>query len=108
MSFKISKEMCERIIKNFMDLIILKELRTCGNIGGYDIILSLHRKFRILLSAGSVYSILYAMERNELIQGHIENGKRSYELTKKGEETIKKILHDRDQINHLINFIFSE
>jgi DNA-binding PadR family transcriptional regulator len=108
MSLTVTKEMGERIIKNFMDLIILKELRTYENISGYDIILMFHKKFRMLLSAGSAYSVLYALERKNLIEGAMTEGKRTYKLTKKGEETIEKILRNRNQINHLIKSILGE
>lgn len=107
-NMKISSKMRERILRNFMDLIILKELRNKANISGYDIITLFHRKFRMLLSAGSVYSVLYALERKGLIEGIMTNEKRVYKLTKKGEEEIQKVLHNRDNIQFFMQSMFSK
>lgn len=102
MLMKISEELRERLIKSFMDLVILKELRNSVNMSGYDIVTLFHRKFHVLLSAGSVYSMLYALEREEFIQGFVADGKRVYKLTEKGEKKIKNILLNLDNIYLLI------
>jgi DNA-binding PadR family transcriptional regulator len=65
---KILRKMHERIIKNFMDIIILAELRN-GPMSGYDVISFIHNKFHLLVSSGTVYSLLYSLERNGLIEG---------------------------------------
>jgi DNA-binding PadR family transcriptional regulator len=105
---KISEELRERIIKSFMDLIILKELRNSANMSGYDVITLLHRRFHMLLSAGSLYSTLYAMEREELVEGFVAGGKRVYKITKKGEEKIQSILRDIDNVHLLIEFMLGK
>jgi DNA-binding PadR family transcriptional regulator len=98
MNTRISGEMYERILRSFMDLIILKELGKNVKISGYDIILLFHRKFHLLLSPGSVYSVLYAMERNGLVEGTVTGDKRIYELSEKGEQLIRSILRNRGNI----------
>ena len=95
------KKMHERIIKNFMDIIILAELRN-SPMSGYDVIAFIHNKFRLLVSSGTVYSLLYSLERNGLIQGRWNERKRVYTLTPKGEKTIKTILSANDQIKSFI------
>jgi len=102
MSLGISMELRARVVRNFVDWIILKELRDSVNMSGYDIIALFHRKFHMLLSAGSVYSVLYAMERKGLVEGAVADGKRIYKLTEKGEEEIQKILRNLDKIHLLI------
>jgi DNA-binding PadR family transcriptional regulator len=79
---KILKKMHERIIKNFMDIIILAELRN-GPMSGYDVISFIHNKFHLLVSSGTVYSLLYSLERNGLIEGTWNERKRVYKLTEK-------------------------
>ncbi|RLG90339.1 hypothetical protein DRO34_05800 [Candidatus Bathyarchaeota archaeon] len=100
---KILKKMHERIIKNFLDIIILAELRN-GPMSGYDVIAYIHNKFHLLVSSGTVYSLLYSLERNGLIHGTWNERKRVYKLTEKGEKTIKTILNANDKIR---NFILS-
>jgi DNA-binding PadR family transcriptional regulator len=85
MEGKILKKIHERIIKNFMDIIIMTELRN-GSLSGYDFISYIHNKFNLLVSSGTVYSLLYSLERNELIEGVWEERKRVYKLTQKGEK----------------------
>jgi len=94
---KILKKMHERIIKNFMDIIILAELRN-GPLSGYDVISFIHNKFHLLVSSGTVYSLLYSLERNGLIEGTWNERKRVYKLTEKGVKTIDTILSANDKI----------
>jgi DNA-binding PadR family transcriptional regulator len=94
---KILKKMHERIIKNFMDIIIMTELRN-NSLSGYDVISYIHNKFNLLVSSGTVYSLLYSLERNGLVEGVWEERKRVYKLTQKGEKTIITLLGASDKI----------
>jgi DNA-binding PadR family transcriptional regulator len=94
---RILKKMHERIIKNFMDIIIMGELRN-GPLRGYDVISYIHTKFNLLVSSGTVYSLLYSLERNGLVEGVWEERKRVYKLTEKGEKTIDTLLNAGDKI----------
>jgi len=98
---KILKKMHERIIKNFMDIIILAELRK-GPMSGYDVISFIHNKFNLLVSSGTVYSLLYSLERNGLVEGTWNERKRVYKLTEKGAKTIETILSANDKIKNFI------
>jgi len=98
---KILKKIHERIIKNFLDVIVLAELRN-GPMSGYDVIAYIHNKFHLLVSSGTVYSLLYSLERNGLIQGKWSERKRIYTLTEKGEKTIKTILNANDKIRNFL------
>jgi DNA-binding PadR family transcriptional regulator len=98
---KILKKMHERIIKNFMDIIILAELRS-GPFSGYDVISFIHNKFHLLVSSGTVYSLLYSLERNGLIEGTWNERKRVYKLTDKGKKTIETVLSANDKIRNFI------
>jgi len=95
---KTLKILYERIVKSFMDLVILAELRKGRLMGGYDVIVFLHKKFHLLMSSGTVYSLLYALERNRLIEGIWNRRKRVYKLTNKGEETINIVLNAYERI----------
>jgi len=94
---RILKKMHERIIKNFMDIIIMTELRN-GSLSGYDVISYIHNKFNLLVSSGTVYSLLYSLERNGLVEGVWDERKRVYKLTEKGEKTIDTLLSASDKI----------
>lgn len=97
--------MYRRLIKSFLDVLILAELRN-GPMSGYDVIAFIHRKFRLLVSSGTVYSLLYSLERDGLIEGSWNQRKRVYMLTDRGEETIKAILEANDKIKgFLVNLL---
>jgi len=98
---KVLKKMHERIIKNFMDIIILAELRIAP-LSGYDVISFIHNKFHLLVSSGTVYSLLYSLERNGLIEGTWNERKRVYKLTDKGKKTIETVLNANDKIKNFI------
>jgi len=98
---KVLKKMHERIIKNFMDIIILAELKG-GPLSGYDVISFIHNKFHLLVSSGTVYSLLYSLERNGLIEGTWNERKRVYKLTEKGKKTIETVLSANDKIKNFV------
>lgn len=95
-----------RIIKSFLDVLVLAELRK-NVMSGYDIIGFIHSKFRMLVSSGTVYSLLYSMERKGLIRGRWDQKKRIYMLTEKGEEIIKAILNANNEIQSLVKSLLS-
>jgi DNA-binding PadR family transcriptional regulator len=87
-----------------MDIIILAELRN-RRMSGYYVISFIHNKFRLLVSSGIVYSLLYSLERNGLITGTRNERKRVYKHTEKGMKTIETILTADDGIKGFITNI---
>ena len=77
-------------IKAAMDSILLVGLRN-GVMSGYDAISYIHMKFGILVSSGTVYSHLYALEREGLIEGSFDSKKRVYKLSGKGEQLLETL-----------------
>lgn len=96
----------ERLVKEFMDVLVLSLLNNGHPIGGYDVIKFIHKKFHILMSSGTVYSLLYSLERNGLIKGNLTQKKRAYMLTERGKETLTELLNEKERVQALItNFI---
>ena len=83
--------MYKRLVKNFLDLIIMRKLEKRQCMGGYDIIAFLNTEFGMLISPGTVYANLYSMERNGLIEAKESENRRSYVLTDKGKQTIQAL-----------------
>ena len=98
-------EMEERLIKNFLDIITLKVMKDAVA-GGYDILSIIYRKFGVLLSAGSVYALLYSLERKGLVKASFNQKARCYTLTEKGEETLSVIIAMQDRIKTCVDSIF--
>jgi len=68
----------------------------------YEVISYIHNKFNPLVSSGTVYSLLYSLERNSLVEGAWVERRRTYKLAEKGEKTIETILNANDKINGLL------
>jgi len=101
---KTAEKLRKRAIKSFMDILILAELKK-SSLSGYDIINFVHKKFGILVSSGTVYSLLYSMERNGLIKGVWNQRKRVYTLTEKGEQNTKVITSANEEIQSFLRNI---
>ncbi len=82
----------------------MAELRN-GPISGYDVISYIHHKFGFLVSSGTVYSLLYSLERNNLVEGIWIERKRVYKLTDKGAKTIETILASHEKIKSFLSTI---
>jgi len=106
MKVAIAKEVERRILNDFMDFVILSMLHCDGGqIGGYDVVKYMHKRFRFLPSAGSVYSHLYALEREGLLKGRHNGKKRVYTLTQEGKEKAKMIINAGDRIGRFVSFV---
>jgi len=101
MSSEIIERLGRRAIQNFMDILILAEMKK-GSLSGYDVIGLFHKKFDLLVSSGTVYSLLYSLERDGLIKGVWNHRKRVYELSEKGEQNIKAISKANEEAKNFL------
>ena len=106
MENKILKKLYERIIRHFLDIIILSELKKKEPLSGYDIIGIVHNKFDILVSSGTVYALLYSLERKGLINGEWARKKRLYTLSDKGKSTLNVILKSKTNLKRFVQTLF--
>ena len=105
---KVMNEMVERLVKSLLDVVILFKLRERTELlGGYDVMELLYQEFGVLISSGTVYAVLYSMEREKLIKGEATRSKRAYKLTEKGEERLKEISEMKDEIVDCLSKIFT-
>ncbi len=106
MENKYIKQMRRRIVKNFLDTIFLAELKRDQPQSAYALMNLVHRKFGFLISAGTVYALLYSMERKDLVIGEPTENKRIYRLTQKGNETINIILKTKKELFQYAKTVF--
>jgi DNA-binding PadR family transcriptional regulator len=106
MSTKIVENLRRRTIKTFMDMLILAELQD-KSLSGYDIISIIHKRFNILVSSGTVYSLLYSLERKGLVAADLDQRKRVYTLTEKGEQTLETVGKANGEINGLVQTLIA-
>ncbi len=106
MPSKIVEKLRRRTIKTFMDVLILGELHE-KPLSGYDIIGLIHKRFNVLVSSGTVYSLLYSLERNGLVSADVDSRKRVYNLTDKGKKTLENVSRANGEINGLVQNLIS-
>ena len=103
-SSNLVEKLSKRVIQNFMDVLILTEMKK-GSLSGYDVIALIHKRFGILLSSGTVYSLLYSLERDGFVKGAWNQRKRVYVLAEKGEQNIKVITDANKEIQNFLGNI---
>ena len=106
MPSKIVENLRRRTIKNFMDMLVLAELQE-KPLSGYDIITLIHKRFNVLVSSGTVYSLLYSLERKGLVNAEMDQRKRVYTLTAKGEQILETVGRANREINGLVQSLIS-
>jgi PadR family transcriptional regulator, regulatory protein PadR len=83
----IEKEWRERVVKNNLDLIILRLLRSKPR-WGYEVNIAIRDRYKVYLSAGTLYPLLHSLEEDGHIQGEWESekgrGRRIYKITESG------------------------
>ncbi|MGQ9542788.1 MAG: PadR family transcriptional regulator [Candidatus Bathyarchaeia archaeon] len=77
----------ERLIKNNLDLIVLWLLNAKPR-WGYEINIEIRERFRMYLSAGTLYPLLHSLEEKRYVEGVWESdkgrGRRIYKITPEG------------------------
>lgn len=103
-SLNLVETLQRRVIQDFMDIFILAEMKECS-LSGYDCIGFIHRRFDLLVSSGTVYSLLYSLERDGWITGVWNERKRDYELTEKGKQNIAVINKVNKEVQNFLRRI---
>jgi DNA-binding PadR family transcriptional regulator len=101
------KEIETRVIKTFLDILILQELKRNEDSSGYDIIKFVRDKLDTTISSGTVYSALYAIERKGLIRGVTDRRRTGYALTKLGNEYLNTIQDSENKLSEFIKDFFN-
>jgi DNA-binding PadR family transcriptional regulator len=91
------KDIETRVVKSFLDILILVEMKKQSNISGYDITSFVNERFGGILSPGTVYATLYAIERKGLIHGQSDGRKTVYALTETGKKVVTSIMQNLPQ-----------
>jgi DNA-binding PadR family transcriptional regulator len=91
----------EKILKALLDVAILARLEH-KTMSGYEITKVFMKKFTAETSTSTVYSTLYAMERDGLVKGKYSRRSRVYELTEEGKTTLK---NTRNKLHEIQAFI---
>jgi DNA-binding PadR family transcriptional regulator len=104
------KDIQTRVVKCFLDILILIEMKKQkeNTLGGYDITGFINIRFGGILSPGTVYATLYAMERRGVIAGSSDGKKTVYALTEKGDQVVSMMMQtfQKDMGEFASKFLF--
>ena len=96
------KKSQDKLVGAYLEGLILHRLRD-KQLSGYDLIKIAKKDFNLLISPGTMYSTIYALERQGLFECTQNGRKRVYHLTDKGKTTIQTI----SQSKQLRNLLFA-
>lgn len=99
---KVMKEMEAKLVRAFLDQIILSTLREKDRLDSDEIVKLMQNKLNGLLSLGIVYSSLEIMVLRGLINDEWVNDRHSYTLTNKGKRALDVLIGARDKITEFI------
>lgn len=93
------------LVKTFLDIIVLKMLET-NPTHGYALIAEIHKRFDVLLSPGTLYPLLYSLEKKDYINIQKDGRRKNYYLTTQGEIQTQKVINlYKDNIRQLMRFL---
>ena len=99
------RQINEKLVKSFLDIIIMA-LMNGTSMHGYAIMATVHREFGVLLSPGTLYPLLHALEDNELLSSSNNSGKVVYKVSTKGKQKFERTLNAFNKgVQKLSNFI---
>lgn len=93
-------------MKDFLDVVVLLELKKGVPKSGYDLVSMINRRYSMSLSSGTVYSLLYSLERGGLIEGRSTSRKRVYVLTSQGRGITDEILDMKREVLDMLQQLF--
>lgn len=99
------KRLRRRIIKGYLDILVLKELEKESLISSYALMLSIREKFAIPVSPGTAYATIYSLERKGLIEGSENQTKRVYALTDEGEKALQDLKKAKRELEQLVAMV---
>jgi DNA-binding PadR family transcriptional regulator len=100
--------MHRKIVKTFLDMLILLELRH-NSLSDCDVASFINKRFDVTVGAGTIYSCLSYLEREGLVKEENVHRKRVYKLTEEGKRTAENLLKMKEKILGLVvNLFISE
>ncbi len=86
-------EAMEKIVKASLEMIILSHISekpACG----FDIIKAISQQYHVFLSQGTVYPMLYSLEKRGILKARNSSKAKVYDITADGREIVEKKLAD--------------
>jgi DNA-binding PadR family transcriptional regulator len=97
--------MHRRVVRTFLDMLILLELRN-GSLSDNEIVSFINKRFDVSVSAGTIHSCMSYLRREGLIAEDKAHRKKVYRLTDEGKQTAETLLRMKEKILGLVVNLF--
>lgn len=94
---KAEEYFAKRLVSGFLDFIVLYHFQQ-EIFSAYDVTQLVNRRLNILLSPGTIYSTLYSMQREGLLESYNIPNKRVFKASEKGLKINKLIRTNADMV----------
>ena len=102
---ELDNDIKNHLVKTFLDIIVLTMLSQNSS-HGYALIADIHKKFDVLLSPGTLYPLLYSLEKKDMVSIKKDGRRKNYFLTSKGKIQSQKVIQlYKQQISQLLHFL---
>lgn len=109
MKGKLLRDMQRTMVKNFLDTVVMLRLKKASvPMNGYEFVDYVQQKYGVLISPGTMYTMLYALERRGMLKGEWDSGKRVYLLTAQGAKVVDTVLGSRDDIQRFMSTLLDD
>ncbi len=98
----IKKDFIKRVVTDFLDIIVISHFQREA-FSGYDVVEFTLKTFGVLVSPKTLYSTLYAMERQQLLSSQGIPNKRVFKATEKGLHRTELLMDLNETINFFMN-----
>jgi len=97
--------MNERIVKSFLDMLILKELKL-GSLNDSQLVNIFHKRFGEIVDFTLINSNLKLLEKEELITNRKDENRKVYTLTARGDKKARAFQNSKNKILGLLLNLF--
>jgi DNA-binding PadR family transcriptional regulator len=101
----ILEKMQRKVVKTFLDMLILLELRN-GSLSDHDVVSFINKRFNVSMSTGTIHSCLSYLRREGLIMEDVAHKRKVYRLTEEGKQTAEALLRMKEKILGLVVNLF--
>ena len=90
------------------DIVVLVEISERRGLSAPDIITLFEKKYGIQMSPGTIYPLLYRMEKKKQIRLLLNRRKKLYVLADSGQKVLRKLQLDQREIIDFINCLLNK
>ena len=101
------KKLQEKIVNDFLDLIILAKLQEKPQTV-YGLFIYIRKRFGVYICNGTSYSLMATLESKGLVKGEWRDNKHFFSLTPEGQATVDALISLKQEVLMFTGLVFGE